>query len=91
MGELDFVSTGAVPAVFSQHPGIEQGDDLNAEGGQYGDVGSSEVRGARPKRAARSMITSLGIRNGRTMPEEPGVPSHLDGWAGLSSVRSYVR
>ena len=37
------------------------------------------------------MITSLGIRNGRTMPEEPGVPSHLDGWAGLSIVRSYVR
>ena len=33
MGELDFVSTGAVPAVFSQHPGVQQADDLNAEEG----------------------------------------------------------
>ena len=37
------------------------------------------------------MMTSLGIRNGRMLPEERGVPSQLDGWAGLSSVRSYVR
>ena len=36
-------------------------------------------------------MTSRGIRKGRMMPEEPGVPNQLDGWAGLSIVRSYVR
>ncbi len=34
LSELDFVSAGAVPPVFSQHPGVEQADGLNAEGGQ---------------------------------------------------------
>ena len=74
VSELDFVSAGAVPPVFSQQPGVEQTDDLNAEGGQNGDVRSSEVRGAAIE-APRSMMTSLGIRNGRMMPEEPGVPN----------------
>ena len=27
------------------------------------------------------MMTSRGIRNGRMMPEKPGVPNQLDGWA----------
>ena len=45
VSELDFVSAGAVPPVLSQHPGVERADDLNAEGGQYGEFRSPEVRG----------------------------------------------
>jgi len=84
VSELHFVSAGAVPPVVSQQPGVvngqfavpgvEQPPDSNAERGQNGDVRSSEGRGAAIE-GPRSMMTSLGIRNGRMMPEEPGVPN----------------